>query len=285
MRLAYLASGSLLLAACATTPAVPASLHRDSATTPARAASDEPADAPAIAPAAPTSAPAIAPAFAADFAPAMTRTPTLLEADYSPQGPPPPRPGGWRVGEAALQGYFGASFQALDTKGGAIANIDDDDVSFPTIGGGGQLKVAGDQVDFGFEGLISFSWRGNVSAFAVGGGGAAIAVDVDLLMWDFYGGPFVSAFLGDRTRIYAAAGPVMRWAIYDQDGPAGFSSGDGDGFGFGYYARTGIEFAVSRGTMVGVCARWTDVEVDLNGRLGDLNMHGIEALLTVSQGF
>ena len=279
MRLAFLAFGPVILAACATAPG----LQTDRSSDLASDLTSVPAT---------TSSPATTTAAAA-----VPTSRSLLHADADlppqapPQGPPPgvppPRPAppsSWRKGEAALQGYFGASFQTLSTDGGQIANIDDDDISFPTIGGGAQWKLGGDEIDFGAEGLLAFSWRGNVAAVAVGGGGAAVAVDVDLLMFDFYGGPFLSAHLGDRTRIYAGAGPLLRWCLYDQDGNS-FSSGNGDGFGFGYYARTGIEFAMSRGTMIGVCGRWTDVEVDLNGRLGDLEMHGVEALLTISQGF
>jgi len=277
MRLPFLVFGPVILTACATTPALPSGLTSD------QVAADE--------------ATSSAPAAIGDAAAALrgpSRSILHADAELPPQGPPqgpppgmpPPRPpsNSWRRGEAALQGYFGASFQTLSTDGGQIGNIDDDDVSFPTIGGGAQWKLGGDEIDFGAEGLLAFSWRGNVAAIAVGGGGAAVAVDVDLLMFDFYGGPFLSAHLGDKTRIYAGAGPLLRWCLYDQDGNS-FSSGNGDGFGFGYYARTGIEFAMSRGTMIGVCGRWTDVEVDLNGRLGDLEMHGIEALLTISQGF
>jgi hypothetical protein len=271
MRLASSASLSLILAACAMAPDLPRSQPSGAATMPASAVFRDPDGGPALPPG----------AFAG------------ASLDDSPQGPPPPiavapprQPSGhWRAGEAAMQGYFGASFLSLNTEGGGIANIDDDDVSFPTIGGGAQWKLAGDEIDVGLEGLLAFSWRGNVAAFAVGGGGAAVAVDVDLLMFDLYGGPFVSMFLGDKVRIYGAAGPLMRWTLYDQDGPSNVFSGNGDGFGFGYYARAGVEFALSRGTMIGVCARWTDVAVDLGGSLGDLDMNGFEALLTISQGF
>ena len=270
MRLAALASVSLILAACATAPGLPRSQPY--------AGSSVSGDAPAP------------PASAVFRDPDSAPAPALQPDRDAPQGPPPPvvppRPpqGTWRPGEVAMQGYFGASFLSVNTEGGGIGNIDDDDVTFPTIGGGAQWKIAGDQIDFGVEGLLAFSWRGNVSAFAVGGGCAAVAVDVDMLMFDLYGGPFISKFLGDKVRIYGAGGPLMRWTLYDQNGPSGFG-GDGDGFGFGYYARAGIEFALSRGTMLGLCARWTDVAVDLNSRLGDLDMSGFEALLTITQGF
>src|SRR5262245_17179469 len=98
MRLAYLAAVSLFFTACATTP-VPVGLRPDATAAPARVA--------------PIRAGSAEPASA----PAALATATLLADDYSPQGPPRVQSGGWRPGEAALQGYFGASFESLKTKG------------------------------------------------------------------------------------------------------------------------------------------------------------------------
>src|SRR5262245_63232053 len=158
MRFAALASVSLILAACATAPGLPRSQPSDGpssegAATRASAVFRDP-----------DSLPAMQPLAGAPSASVPSANTGLADAD-APQGPPPPvappRPpqGTWRAGEVAMQGYFGASFLSLNTEGGAIANIDDDDVSFPTIGGGAQWKIAGDQFDFGVEGLLAFSWR------------------------------------------------------------------------------------------------------------------------------
>jgi hypothetical protein len=220
----------------------------------------------------------------------MSGTPlsmAALSADALPATAPVPQGGPmrWREGQAVKQGYFGAAFLEIERSGGNLAPLIDDDFSSPTLGGGAQVKLSGKKIDFGIEGLLALSWRGDVAAFASTGGGAAIAVDVDLLVWDLYGGPFVSMFLGDRTRIYASAGPLIRWGWYDQDGPTAFTSGDGSGFGWGYYARTGIEFGVARNMMIGVAARWTDTEIDLSGGFGDLEVRGVEALVTVTHGF
>ena len=210
----------------------------------------------------------------------------LSAADLPPTAPAPQRgPMRWREGQVVKQGYFGAAFLEIERSGGSLAPLFDDDFSSPTLGGGAQVKLSGDKVDFGLEGLLALSWRGDVAAFASTGGGAAVAVDVDLLVWDLYGGPFVSVFLGDRMRVYASAGPLIRWGWYDQDGPTAFTSGDGSGFGWGYYARTGIEFGIARNMMIGVAARWTDTEIDLSGGFGDLEVRGVEALLTVTHGF
>jgi hypothetical protein len=200
-----------------------------------------------------------------------------------------PTPGriAWERGLPVVQGFFGAGLlDEIELSGGSVGDTDgsDEDLSeFPVIGGGAQWKVAGERIDFGFEGLLSFGWRSDATAFAVGGGGAAIAVDVDMLLFELYGGPFVSTFLGDRLRAYVAGGPVMQWVDYDQVGPSG-TTGSGDGFGTGVYARTGLELVTSPDMMVGVGARWVDATTDLGGSLGDLEMQGFQFMLTFSRG-
>jgi hypothetical protein len=212
-----------------------------------------------------------------------------------PAQPVPPPPGSyaavqradvsrWRTGAPAMQGLFGVSYiDSIERKGGSSSDVDVDSSQFPVLGGGGQFKLGGERVDLGLEALFDFSGRGNVDAFAVGGGGAAIAVSVDLWIFEIYGGPFANVFLGDKCRAYVGAGPMIEWANYNQYNN-GFS-GSGSGFGSGWYARTGIEFATSPGTMIGLCARWTDATIDLGGNLGDLDVQGTQIMLSVTRGF
>lgn len=197
-------------------------------------------------------------------------------------------PHSWPVGAPLLQGYFGASLlEGIDRQGGSLPpadGADDDLAQYPILGGGAQWKLGGERVDFGFEGMLGFGWRANATAFAVGGGGAAIALNVDLTVFELYGGPFVSMFLNERLRAYAAAGPVMQWADYSQEGPLGQGlDGSGSGFGTGLYARTGLELATSPATLVGLGVRWFDTTVDLSGGLGDLDVDGLQVVLTVSR--
>jgi len=191
----------------------------------------------------------------------------------------------WHVRQPMMQGFLGANlFQhvEVDTDGPTHVDGDRGDLDeLPLIGGGAQWKLGGERVDFGFEGMLSFAWRSDATAFVVGGGGAAVAVDVDLMIFELFGGPFASAFLGDRVRVYGAAGPLLQWANYDQSGSLGE---DGSGFGTGLYARTGIEFLASRRTWIGFGVRWSDSSVDLGGNLGDLDIDGVQAALTVSNG-
>lgn len=191
----------------------------------------------------------------------------------------------WAPGQALLQGFLGfTTFEHVSADGnGTTIDGDEGDLdSLPLIGGGGQWKFGGERLDFGLEGMLSFSGKANAVAFAAGGGGAAIAVDVDLLLFDLYGGPFVSLFLGDRLRLYGAAGPLLEWAQWDQTGNA--LDAGGSGFGVGAYARTGFELALPSRTLVGFGVRWSDTTVDLGRELGDLEVDGLQLLFTVSRG-
>jgi hypothetical protein len=206
-----------------------------------------------------------------------------------PQGAPSPtKRSRWQTGRTVMQGFLGVTFfDEYEVDGSNnFVEIDgggEDASEMPLIGGGGQMKLGGENIDMGLELLVSFGWRSNATAIAVGGGGAAIAVDVDTLLFDLYGGPFVSKFLGEKVRIYGSAGPLMEWADYDQEFAGGHESGSG--FGFGWYARTGIEFQLASRTMIGVGARWSDSTIDLDGGLGDLDVQGFQGYITVTQGF
>lgn len=193
---------------------------------------------------------------------------------------------GWFIGQPLFQGFFGASLlDQVDVVQGGDILIDGDDGSLdqlPVIGGGAQWKLAGDDVDVGLEGMFSFSGRANAEAFAAGGGGLVVAVDVDLLLIDVYGGPFVSLDIGDTTRIYFAGGPVMQFADWDQELDDDTEE-EGDGFGTGFYARTGLEFQIPSGDFIGFGVRWSDTTVDLSGGLGDLEMEGVQIVFTVSR--
>lgn len=189
----------------------------------------------------------------------------------------------WAVSQPLMQGFIGASsFSRVETEDGSVDGDEGDVDELPLIGGGAQWKLGGRGVTFGLEGLLSFAWRANAEAFAIGGGGAVVAVDVDVLLFELYGGPFASLFLGDKLRLYGAVGPLLQFADYEQTG--GGLAEDGSGFGAGWYARTGLEFALPSRTLIGFGVRWSDSSVDLDGDLGDLEIEGLQAVVTVSRG-
>lgn len=218
-------------------------------------------------------------------------SPTSTQSSYSsptpPSQPKPPRKVEWDKGQALMQGFFGATFfehVSVDGDNGNEVDGDDGDLDqMPLIGGGAQWKLGGDRIDMGAELMFALSGRADAAAFVVGGSGAAVAIDVDMLLVEIYGGPFISKMLGDKIRVYGAAGPVMQFANYHQSGN-GFID-DGDGFGTGWYARTGLEFELASRTLLGFGVRWSDTSVDLGGDLGDLEVDGMQAFVSVSRWY
>lgn len=195
----------------------------------------------------------------------------------------------WAKRDFVLQGFIGANlYETVKRTGGGGPDVDgsDEEASqMPVIGGGAQWKLAGEAVDFGLEGMFSLSGRANATAFAAGGGGAVIAVDVDLLLFEVYGGPFASYFLGDDARVYVGAGPLMQWADFSQESDIAGIDDEGAGFGTGLYARTGIEFRMTEDSMIGLGCRWADSSIDLDNDLGTLDLDGFQVVLTITEGF
>jgi hypothetical protein len=194
--------------------------------------------------------------------------------------------GAWVPGQILMQGFIGVGYpdELTFESGGGSVEIDADELDdLPVIGGGAQLKLAGERIDFGVEGMLSFAFRSDLVAFASGGGGGFVAVDVDVYVFDLYGGPFLSTSVGERARIYAAAGPILRFLDYSQDDDATGEEVDEDGFGSGVYARGGIEFMLPSGTLVGFGARWSSAEVEL-GDFGDSDFEDVQLVITVTRG-
>jgi len=193
----------------------------------------------------------------------------------------------WNPGQALLQGYLGAKYLSAFTvtpDGAPPIELAPDEYDvLPVVGGGAQLKLAGQRLDFGIEGMLELSGRSNLEAFASSGGVTVAVFDVNLLVVELYGGPFVSKFLGDRLRLYGSAGPLLQWVTYDQDDNSNPHEST-DGFGGGVYARGGFEFLLPSNRLVGLGARWSESNIDFNGDLGGMDLDGLELFVTYSYG-
>lgn len=216
---------------------------------------------------------------------------TLFDRSWDVMDPPSLFENGlgpWPVGASLAQGYFGVHFvDHARLDGGVVPPVDLDDdalATLPTIGGGTQYKLGGKHVSWGLEAMIDFAGQADAVAFYSGSGGALVAIDVDLASLGLGGGPFLSVFLNDRLRAYAAGGALMQWTWYDQTGATDVDTFDGDGFGTGWYSRAGIELLLpDMATLLGVGGRWSDTTVDLSGGLGTIDLRGTQVLVTVTR--
>lgn len=189
-------------------------------------------------------------------------------------------------GQTLAQGMIGASFlTSVDRSGGSdppSGSQGDDLEQVPMIGGAFQYAMWGDRIDAGLEvgGTLGFQTGGGF--VAAGGGGLIIAVDIDMFLFDLFGGPFVSLPLGEKARLYVGAGPLMQFADWDQSGEGVDQSGSG--FGTGFYARAGLEIGLTPAMLIGIGARWTDSRVSLGSGLGDLDLEGTQVMITFTAG-
>jgi hypothetical protein len=193
----------------------------------------------------------------------------------------------WSPGEVLLQGYLGAKYLSefsVNPSGTPPIELDEDEYEvLPVVGGGAQLKLAGRGLDFGVEGFLEFSGRSDLEAFASSGGTAVAVFDVSLLVFEAYGGPFVSLFAGDNLRLYGSAGPLLQWVGYDQDEDSSEEE-SADGSGGGLYARAGLEFLLPSRKLVGFGVRWSESSIDLGDEFGDLDLTGLDVFFTYSYG-
>lgn len=193
----------------------------------------------------------------------------------------------WERGEMRLQGFLGARIMDRIERndGGGVTDGSDEQLSqLPSIGGGALWKFGGEKIDFGFEGLFSANWRTNALAFS-SSGGLEVAVDADILLLDFYGGPFVNLPLGKDWRIYAAGGPLMQYAQYAESEQGSPDELIGTGFGTGWYARAGIEVLVDQGLYAGIGVRRTGSSISLSEGLGMLELEGTEFVFSMTRAF
>lgn len=208
-----------------------------------------------------------------------------IATDFGEFHPPLDTGPRWKRGEVAMQGFVGAGYLDDVTlrQGGTDLEIDAGELdNFPVLGGGGQWKLWGERVDIGLEALFSFGWKTNSAAFASGGGGGALAVDVDTLLVDVGGGPFVSVFLGDDFRIYTAAGPLLQFVDYTQEDSASGIAEGSTGFGAGIYARAGFEFRLPNECFLGLGARHARSDADLGSEFGEFDVDSTQVFVSVT---
>jgi opacity protein-like surface antigen len=173
----------------------------------------------------------------------------------------------------------------LDSGLGDVTEVEDS--TLPVIGAVYQQPVVGQRVRFGFEGGFTLSWENDVKAVLLDSGATTVVAENDFLLVDLSCGLFADLMLGERLRLYGGAGPVLQFASVDaewDDSSIGDVDVDEDAFGGGYYARTGFEFAFSKGTTVGLGVRHLDSSVDPGGGIDSIEFEEWQYVLTATRG-
>jgi hypothetical protein len=207
---------------------------------------------------------------------ANTSTPS-----YAP--PRPPQPTSYVQG---LLGITELTVRDINLDSGLGSFESQEDATLPLIGGAVQRVLTGEKLHLGVEGGFLMGWMGDADAVFIGGGGVAIATDNDVFYTEGFAGLYADLMLGDKMRLYGGAGGLIDWAHMSLEYSApigGYTHVSGDGFGFGLYTRVGFDFPVQSGMRVGFCWRYFESDIDFGGEIDDVEVDGMQYMLTFTQ--
>lgn len=167
-------------------------------------------------------------------------------------------------------------------------NIENND---PDIGGGdfvitvfgadGQQSLGGDAFKYGWETGALFSIDSDTrSWYASSGGTAAIAVDVNSIMIDYFLGGYLAIEPNDHFRLYAGAGPLLIWAQRETEpevsAPEYVTSATESEFGAGLYARAGLDIFFTKQFGIFAGARINETTLSFEDDTGKVDIEGYQ---------
>jgi opacity protein-like surface antigen len=191
----------------------------------------------------------------------------------------------------------------LDDQTGEWKDISDDgvDVDFSSLPSGGiegEYIYGRGWIHWGLNPGGSIAWKNddtNFSGSLTNENGGTLRVDLDnsLFLIELHLGGYVRGRLNEKITTYAAAGPMVMYGSHDvedesvdgtpqplNDGTVVISESDSSDINVGYYARAGIDFAISGTQQLGLGIRYLSTELDFDKTVGKIDIKGPQYVLT-----
>lgn len=161
----------------------------------------------------------------------------------------------------------------------------------PLIGIEGGIPILKKPVSLGIEGGALFSWMTDTVSAYGGNGSINIHVDNQLYLLDLSIGPYISAEVGKRVRVYGGLGPILMFGQnnnqtneYVTTSQAVYDSNASSAFGPGIYGRAGVEFRLKNNSWMGIGARAFGSKLNFSNVSGTTNVNGFQLMLTYTVG-
>jgi opacity protein-like surface antigen len=177
----------------------------------------------------------------------------------------------------------------LDRDDSTISATSDDETttvqsaidSLPTIGIMGQMSLWGESLQAGIEGGLDGSWRNDSSRVTTSNGTRIVYVDNQAYLINLYYGLYGSWEINHKARVYLGAGGMLNWARVEVKNESDSISDQSESaFGFGPYVRSGIEFKLDSGYLLGVGVRSLTSDLDFSDSVGEIAVDGVQLMLT-----
>lgn len=159
------------------------------------------------------------------------------------------------------------------------------------INAGGGISWSGDGTEF----------RGTVDRDGAQG---VFLIDNSFALFEFHFGGYIRTHLGKFADIYIGGGPAIVFGTHDvedtededgnpiegssitlEDGTVILLEDSDNDIVFGFYGRAGIEFDVGQNSQMGIGIRYLGADMEFSDTVGDLELGGVQYLLTYSAWF
>ena len=164
------------------------------------------------------------------------------------------------------------------------SNIEGNDFDINIFGVDAQGPFGGGLLKYGIETGAVFSLDSDVRHFRASsgssGGTAAVAVDVDSFMMDYFFGGYLGLELSKWLRLYVGSGPLLIWGIWETEPKESdseeLSSESEIEFGAGLYARAGIDIFLSKLFGLNMGVRINKTTMRFEGKGGEVDLEGLQ---------
>jgi hypothetical protein len=203
------------------------------------------------------------------------------------------------AGERVAQGFIGATkIDEDELVFKDIPGIDTAEADLPTmftVGAAAQELIWGEpemlQAGFEYGMLVSFAADDRDVAGSSRSGTLFVNVDNSLLLADLFLGVTLRKDFLSGPSLYAGAGPLLMFGRvsadfeeHESEHRLGYDSDESEeGVGAGGYVRAGLEFRLSDGGTMGIAVRGFTSTIDFGDTLGDVDLQGVQGLISYSQ--
>lgn len=181
--------------------------------------------------------------------------------------------------------------QESQVNPGVVAETEID--TMPFMGIAGQFPFVGQDLQAGMEGGFTIGAWGDRDKVYFSNNVLAVKLDSFLMLTDIFIGAFGALEVDESVRFYAGAGPLVMLGYYEYETEDAESTkatyahieDDELALGVGLYARAGVEFRVGKRGLLGVGARAVEADLDFGGDTGDVDIDGVQFMVTYGIGF
>jgi len=193
-------------------------------------------------------------------------------------------PVGKVLSQEAIEPVTGHAFYGKMIIQNNNSDIEGNDFDIKIFGVDAQGPFGGGLLKYGIETGAVFSIDSNVRRFHASsgssGGTAAVSVDVDSFMMDYFFGGYLGLELSRWLRLYVGSGPLFILGIWETEPKESDSeevtSGSEIEFGVGLYARAGIDVFFSEQFGLNFGVRINETTMSFEDKAGEVDIEGLQ---------